>query len=279
MVLSEHRSWHTSARTMQSSGKTIALWLGLMIVFAAMYAMFTGEASGQPSGSASPGAWGWFVGLLLVIGGFVAYARFQANRPWRKQYDAAMEAFAKGRFAEALDLWTQCLEKTPWKPTVRVNLGSARLNLWQLKLARQDLLEAVTLATGARQTNLPPIAWVQLAFLDALEGHAAASRESTAKAGAPKGVILNLPQLTQAVLDVREGKLDQAQRSLRSSEMHQITGTLGELVRVLDAFCVFLASGQLRHVDKVALFQEAAPDELRRAWPELAAFLDRAPQS
>jgi hypothetical protein len=212
-----------------------------------------------------------------VVGGALGFGRFQRNRPWRKQYDAAMLAFGKGRFAEALELWTQSFEKTPWKPTVRFNIASARINLWQLRRAREDLLQSLALAAKAKQTALPPVAHVQLAFLEALEGNVAASREYSAKG--QSAATDQLPLLTEAVLDLREGRVEKAHRALRQSETRQIQGTLGELVRTLDTYCVFLVSGEVRHVDKVALFHEASPDELLRAWPQFAAFLARAPQS
>ena len=263
---------------MNRSVKTIGLWVLLIALFVAFYQLFGKDPShvGASSFRVSPW-WGLFV---VVVIGFVAFGRFQATRPWRKQYDAAMQAFARGRFAEALDLWSQCYEKTPWKPVVRFNIASARINLWQLKRAREDLLESLTLGAKVKHPTLPTLAHAQLAFLEALEGNVSDSRASTAKVGAPsKEFALNILPLTEALLDLREGRLEQAQRALRSSEMRQISGTLGELVRVLDAYCVFLGSGEVRHVDKVALFQEATPEELLHAWPDLAAFLARAPQS
>ncbi len=265
---------------MKSSTKTILLWVVLIVLFTAFYQLFSNNPP-RPEGNQDSSNVSWWVVLMVIaiVGVLVGYSRFQASRPWRKQYDAAMKAFGKGRFAEALELWTQSYEKTPWRPTVRFNIASARLNLWQLARSREDLMESLKLGEKAQQAALPYLVWVQVAFIDALEGKLADSRAATDKAGTSKDVTLNVPILTQAVLDVREGRLEQAQRSLRSSEMRQITGTLGELVRVLDAFCTFLATGEVRHVDKVALFQEAAPDELMRAWPELGAFLSKAPQT
>lgn len=263
---------------MSSGAKTVALWLVLILIFFALFQFFSGAPAAAPhrDSSSASSPWVW-VFAMLVVGGAIGFGRFQRSRPWRKQYDAAMLAFGKGRFAEALELWTQSFEKTPWKPTVRFNIASARINLWQLRRAREDLLQSLELAAKAKQAALPPVAHVQLAFLDALEGNAASAREYAAKGkSAPTD---HLPLLTEAVLDLREGRVEKAQRALRQSETRQIQGTLGELVRSLDAFCVFLASGEARHVDKVALFHEASPDELLAAWPEFAAFLARAPQS
>lgn len=36
-------------------------------------------------------------------------------------------------------------------------------------------------------------------------------------------------------------------------------------------------SGEKRHVDRIALFGETGPEGLRKGWPELIDFVERAP--
>jgi hypothetical protein len=56
-----------------------------------------------------------------------------------------------------------------------------------------------------------------------------------------------------------------------------MAGTIGALARTIDALCIEQLTQERRHVDRVVLFGEAAPDELKRHWPELIAFVERAP--
>ena len=65
--------------------------------------------------------------------------------------------------------------------------------------------------------------------------------------------------------------------------MPQFARTVGLWVVLIILFvafyqmCIEKLTGELRHVDRIALFGETGPEELRKAWPELIAFVERAP--
>ena len=83
--------------------------------------------------------------------------------------------------------------------------------------------------------------------------------------------------LAEAILLIRAGDAMGARAKLGRFEVKHMAGTIGALARTLDALCIERLTGELRHVDRVALFGESGPDELRKAWPELIAFVERAP--
>ena len=68
-----------------------------------------------------------------------------------------------------------------------------------------------------------------------------------------------------------------ARAKLSTFEVKQTSGTIGTFARTLDAFCIERLTGELRHIDRIALFGETGPEGLRKAWPEFIAFVERAP--
>ena len=188
-------------------------------------------------------------------------------------------AFAAGRVAGALELYAQASERAPAQPQPRLNMGFARLYLWQLAAARQDLETSLTLRPlmadrdAVVRAHVPPV----LALLDALEGQIARSRQriDTLDRAAAPGLL----SLAEAVLACREQRWTDARSMVRRTEVLALGGTVGALSRTLDSWSLAEMGGPHHHVDRVALFSEASPIELREAWPELFGFLERAPQA
>jgi len=58
-------------------------------------------------------------------------------------------------------------------------------------------------------------------------------------------------------------------------EVRQLGGTERAIADTLAAWCALELRGELRPIDRIALFGEAAPDGLFEVWPELQAFLER----
>ena len=83
--------------------------------------------------------------------------------------------------------------------------------------------------------------------------------------------------LTTAVLAVRAGDFAEGRRSLSVYEIRLLGGPTRGLADALSAWCLEQTTGERRHVDRLGLFGEAGPDAIRRFWPELADFLERAP--
>ena len=71
---------------------------------------------------------------------------------------------------------------------------------------------------------------------------------------------------------------EDAREMLGRYELRSLGGPTRGLSDALKAWSVELTTGGRRHVDRVALFGEAGPEGLREAWPELVAFVERAPE-
>lgn len=153
-----------------------------------------------------------------------------------------------------------------------------RLYLWQLAAARHDLELSLTLRPLGQDTDAPfaAVARPMLALLDGLDGRVDRARErlDTLDPDAESSLVA----LAEAVIACRQQRWKDAQVFVRTPEVLTLTSTIGALARTLDAWSLAEQGGPLEVVDQVALFSEASPDELRAAWPELFAFLERAPK-
>jgi hypothetical protein len=83
--------------------------------------------------------------------------------------------------------------------------------------------------------------------------------------------------LAKAVRLEREGDAAGARKALACFEVKQLGGVLGALGRTVDLMSLERLTGELRPVDRVALFGETGSDALRKLWPELVDFVERAP--
>ena len=147
--------------------------------------------------------------------------------------------------------------------------------MWQLESAATQLELARQLSgenTGALVALLPE----HLALTYALLGRSADAQASLAAVPTSRAYPGRLALVTAIIL-ARTGDPAGARSKLASFEAKQLGGVMGALARTVDAFCVELLTAELRHVDRVALFGETGADGLSRAWPELIAFVERAP--
>jgi hypothetical protein len=83
--------------------------------------------------------------------------------------------------------------------------------------------------------------------------------------------------LAQAVIAIRGDDFASARSSLAAYEIRLLGGPTRGLADALSAWCLEQTTGERRHVDRLGLFGEAGPDALRRFWPELSDFVERAP--
>ena len=116
----------------------------------------------------------------------------------------------------------------------------------------------------------------QVALANALVGRLGAARTALAEIPGDKGDPGRVG-LAAAIISAREGQWANARSKLGSYEVKQMSGTVGALSRALDAWCIEQLTREARHIDRVALFGEASPDELKKHWPEFIAFVERAP--
>ncbi|MBE2253490.1 MAG: hypothetical protein IAE78_28440 [Myxococcus sp.] len=122
---------------------------------------------------------------------------------------------------------------------------------------------------------MAPLVVEHQALVKALLGDVAGARQALGQR--PSSADPRLNTLTEAVLQLRAGDLEGARTRLGRFDAKQLAGTFGALGRALEGFCVAQLSGELRHVDRVALYGETGSGELASAWPELVAFVERAP--
>ncbi|MER2566385.1 MAG: hypothetical protein ABTQ32_37030, partial [Myxococcaceae bacterium] len=208
--------------------------------------------------------------LLVVIGGTWALQRGWRRLPGQAAAAFASEAYRRGRFGESIEAWSRALDFLPARlgPTAVVLRGMARLRLWQLARATEDLEAGRRIARLLRREWLGGID-AELALAAALLG---AERTSTAQKVATLEV--GHGALIEALVQLGQGAFQPALEVLRSPEARQCAATLGELVRVLAAWCVFELHQVVIPVDASLLFREGSGGELLAAWPGLARFLD-----
>ena len=209
-----------------------------------------------------------------VIVGVVRYLGRRPQRPTGLTWDG-VRFLNQGRYVQALELFEQYRRSRPIDPVGSFYAGAARLQLWRLDEARVDL-ERTKQVGGQASPHLAELLPEFLSILYALLGRAEDARrvmaESPIATRDPGRVAL-----VQAILLAREREWQRARQELARMEVKQLSGSLGALSRTLDAFCVERLTGELRHVDRIALYGEAGADQLRLYWPEFVDFVDRAP--
>ncbi len=258
--------------------RTIVLWSVLVAAFVGSYQFYAAHPSAEPlpqTDDASP----WraiatqFLPMLVLFTIFIVVMR--RLRKKNGLANEGVELMGRGRYAEALEKFEQYRRANPKEAVGVFNAGVAKLSLWKLDSAAQDLKAAEQLGShklASLVTLLPEHLSVTLALL----GDEGGARRSLATLPAGKGDVGRVA-LAEAILLTRSGNPSEARRRLGSFEVKQLSGSIGALARVIDAMCVELLTGELRHVDRIALFGETGPQELRKAWPEIVAFVERAP--
>jgi tetratricopeptide (TPR) repeat protein len=232
-----------------------------LVAFLAVYALLRGVVS-------SPG----LLSMAVLADGNWGLPAAWSRLPGPATFRRATEAYRRGRFGEAIETWSKALERFPTGlgPGAWLFRGMARLRLWQLRPAIDDLRSARRLARIFRREWLAGID-AELVLADALLG-----RDRRNEAALAARLDVGHGALIEALARLREGAFDAALAVLRSPEARQSSGTLGELVRVLEAWCHFELRREVVPVDVVSLFREGSGDELLAAWPGLARFLEQA---
>ncbi|MFZ5441700.1 MAG: hypothetical protein ACOZQL_16985 [Myxococcota bacterium] len=259
---------------MRQSTKSILLWLVLIIVFVAIYATMSGRPR-EPLPACetrwSSVALNWSVPSALFLGLF-GWLRWQQRRfiPAHE----GVRLMGEGRHVQALEVFERARATHPDEPANVFNCAAVELVLWKLDAAMKDFARAKVL-NGAGQGQVAVLWAEHFALACALVGRVDEGLATVANA--PRGAAPSRLMLAEGALLVRSGRWAEARARLNSLEVKQLGGSFGALARALDALCVEQLSGELRHVDRVGLFGEAATDEARRHWPELLAFVERAP--
>ncbi|MBL8936170.1 MAG: hypothetical protein JNM69_16565 [Archangium sp.] len=258
--------------------RTVVIWVVLVVLFVAFSKFLAAQPQAQAS-QTDESFWlpmlSQFIPILVLFLVFVVFLRRAQTKNLLATQGVAL--MSQGRYAEALEKFEQYRGANPKEAPGAFNLGVAKLCLWKLEGAADDLKAAEQLG-GHKVASLVTLLPEHLALTLALLSDQAGARRSLAALPAGKGDAGRVA-LAEAILLARAGSWSEARRRLGSYESKQLAGSIGALSRAVDAMCVESLTGELRHVDRIALFGETGPQELRKAWPELVAFVERAPAS
>jgi hypothetical protein len=246
--------------------RTLVLWVVLVAMFIAIYQSLGGGTHGAALGGFGP----WLAVAPLMVG-LLLWSRRQ--RGINQLSVEGAELLHRGRAAEALAKFEEFRGKSR-SAVGPFNVGIARMTLWQLDEAARELEVA---KKGSKQ--LPAVRHgipVLLGLIHALRGDTRAANDAI---GAVDAKLKDTGQvlLAQAALSCRAGDFAKGRELLGRHEVKQLGGFNGALAAALHAWSVEQTQNELRHVDRIALFGETGPERLKAAWPELAAFVERAP--
>lgn len=262
-------------RVVQRTTKTFLLWIALIVIFVALYNVLSSDVPREPRAecetSWSQVAITWSISVVLFVA-LITWIRWQQRR-FRAGHEG-VKLMHEGRHLQALAVFQRDRENAPQDPAPTLNCGLVQLVLWRLDAARKDLDRAKSLK-GAGE-GMVAVLWAEhYPLLCALQGRADEGFRILEQA--PKEAAASRIKLSQGALLVRRGEWEAARGCLNSLEAKQLGGLMGALARTLDAMCIEQLTGELRHVDRIGLFGEASPDELRKNWPEFVQFVERAP--
>ncbi len=254
----------------------LALWGGLVVVFVVLYQL---TWSGGHSGAVStPARWAtpWFFFALWAV----LFLSFLSFFLWRARkantfLTTGVTQLSQGRYLEAARSFQEAAKRFPRSPGPVFNLGVAQVALWRVEDAEASFAKANRMSM--RMMNLRPLIAPYRAF-----GAAFLGRSSDAEARLSEcerlGVDSNaMATLARGVLAARAARWTDAHALLSRIEMNALGGPSRGLADALRAWTIQQLSGELRHVDRVAIFGESGPDVLKEAWPELHEFIQRAP--
>jgi hypothetical protein len=180
----------------------------------------------------------------------------------------------QGRYSQALEKLETARARNPFSPLGPYNVGVALSLLWRLAPADAALAQA---EKGGRHNQFvgrnAPLLRALVAAVAGRTGDALALLDRLHPEAGETGTA----QLARAVLACRRGVFGEALTLVDRFEVRQLGAVQGALGGALRAWALAEETGEVRHVDRLALFGETSPDALRAVWPELVAFVERAP--
>jgi tetratricopeptide (TPR) repeat protein len=243
--------------------------LPMLIIGVAVFAAFFATRTAPMDRAA------WLIGAVVVAFVFILLRGRRANAD-------ALEGIAmlnQGRFSEALAAFQRGLARFPQSNALVFNTGVALVSMWRVAEADAAFAKAAGMKLARLTFDVTSMLEPQRALVAALLGRA---EDAKAHLRACEALTLGRSAhvlLAQAILAVRAGDFAEGRRQLSVYEVRLLGGPTRGLADALAAWCVEQMTGERRHVDRLGLFGEAGPDAIRRFWPELADFIERAPSA
>lgn len=243
--------------------------LALVVVVAFLGAYFTVRSGGSSTAIV------WFaIFVFVVVFGFVFRRVRRANA-------ASIEGIAfmnQGRFMEALTSFERGQTISPRSHLFPFNRGVVLVSLWRVAEADTAFAKAASMKVANLGFDLERMVVPQRAVVAALQGKLDEARTHIARAEQLSLTRSAHLTIANAVIALREGDAAKARALLANYEVKMLGGPMRGLADALTAWCVEQLSGERRPVDKVALFGESGPEGLKAVWPEVIAFVERAPE-
>lgn len=182
---------------------------------------------------------------------------------------------SQGRFVEAIGMFEQAAKLARRSNVIPYYRGIALMCLWRVPEAEASFAEAAAQRFVA--ADLTKLLFPSRSLSAALLGRddVALARLEEAEAIGAGNTAEAL--LARAVLAVRGERWADAKALLQRYEVKLLGGPMRGLADALYAWSIERLTGELRPVDRVGLQGEAGPDALKKVWPELVTFVDRAP--
>jgi hypothetical protein len=248
--------------------RTLVVWLGLIVLFVALYQLFAGTTGAQFTSTYWP---------VICLGVFLVsfLARLLPQRAAMKTNNEAHSQLAEGRVLEALAGFESARPRMR-NPLPLYNIGWAQLLLWRVADAAVTLELFVKKSGGLNGVPAgDKLAGPPAALAHALLGHTADARRWIEKApGTPTAKLAGI------VLAARAQDFAEASRLFQSSEvvLDQLGGIMRAFAETLSAYIASKTGGRGGTVDPVRMFRESSVDALKPVWPELYDFVVRASQ-
>lgn len=252
--------------------RRLVVWLVLVALFLGAYVL----ASRLPEDLRVRFVTSWFpfamfAVFLAVFVLFLSWAR-AANR-----LSVEGNSFlSQGRFVDAIAMFERAAKLARRSNVIPYYRGIALMCLWRVEEADRSFAESAAQRVVA--ADLTKLLYPSRSLSAALLGREADARARLGDAERVGAGTTAEALLARAVMAVRAQRWDEAQGLLQRYEVKLLGGPTRGLADALYAWCVEQLTGDLRPVDRVGLLGETGPEALRKLWPELWAFVERAPR-
>jgi hypothetical protein len=271
---------------MRNAIRALVAWA---LVVLGVFAVCRGCAKDPATAPSLPAVAGYVAASLLALAAAVVLVAMataiHANRKARRLYAQGTQHFEAHQHADARAAFEEGERAQPRWPSFGLNRGQLELlrwnpmgarahfeRAWKLLLEKEGRRIASTRDYQTMRAALPQ--WIAVSA--ALAGDIAAAQEWLAKAG---DVLVNHAALmTRVTLACRASDFPAAARELAAFDVSTTGYALGVVALTLHSWSLEQTGGEARPLHPT-LFAELQPGALESVWPELAAFIARAPRT